>query len=113
MDLPRQEGLDVEQALMMILRLRRSYLHRTCLPVDGTKAWLGRAGRAWLGWTGFILFFSCQAPNIGLVVLYYYTEVCLSWKGFWLWMGHNILGGWMERVGLEVLAGMLFRWKYS
>lgn len=66
-----------------------------------------------LAWIGFILFFSCQAPNTGLVVLYYYTEVCLSWKGFWLWMVHSILGGWMERVELEVLAGMLFRWEYS
>jgi hypothetical protein len=37
-------------------------------------------GRAWLDWVGlgFILFFSRQAPNTGLVVLYYYTEVCLS-----------------------------------
>jgi hypothetical protein len=33
MGLSRQKGLDVEQASMMILRLRRSYLHRICLPV--------------------------------------------------------------------------------
>jgi hypothetical protein len=89
--------------------------------VDGTKArlrfrlefWLGRVGHGWVGldWVYSFLFFSflVRLPTQGWLYCIIIPRFFLSWKGFWLWMIHSILGGWMERVELEVLTGTLFR----